>query len=340
MQNKIITGSQTLFLGKKVGARKVKPRIHNIAIKQKHVILNKSVSPKTDKKNLFVAAILFNSIPKETLFEAQKSFSEIFRRDVSDSECTEMLASYEKILRINDFDEFCNTAFKQIKKDYGYENSDIPFFIDYKKKSDTMGLTDMLNYCKVTINFSAITNNEIKEFGKNLKLKVLQTLIHEFQHIKQAEYACRTDMNAYVNALFEESRVNQFCISYLKNKIEDNDSIAKMAKKHNIKEENIKKKLLNDIDKIKTCGYLEVSTFKNFINSEREKAKTAFEILWGKSQKFEQNSCEYKLGKAYIDNRKNYISHKTNVYLYYSQILEREAFKAEDAANAIFEKLI
>lgn len=227
-------------------------------------------------------------INKPSLEKVAKNFSEIFRRDVSKDEAQKMVNNYKELLEIKDTEEFCKKAFEQVKKDYGYENIPIKFQ-NFTTKKNIIGACNTLHQ-RIEANY-----NNNKQF--------LGTLIHEFQHLKQHEYAYRTDKKMYIEALYK--RILKTETNYI-------DETLKLN--------NLPKNTMN-INNIETATK---DTIKNGLNN-----------LFGSKQNFDKNSEYYKQGLKYIDNEANYID-STKGKEYFEQLVEKEAYATGDKFKEIY----
>ena len=225
-------------------------------------------------------------INKPSIEKVAKNFSEIFRREIGTDEAQKMVNNYKELLEIKDKDEFCKKAFEQVKKDYGYENISIKFQ-NFTTKKNIKGACNTLHH-RIEANY-----NNNKQF--------LETLIHEFQHLKQQEYAYRTDKKMHIEAFYK--RLLKTNTNYI-------DELLKLN--------NLPKNTIN-INNIETETK---DTIKNSLND-----------LFGSKQNFDKNSEYYKQGLKYIDNEANYIN---NGKEYFEQLIEKEAFATGDKLKEIY----
>lgn len=139
----------------------------------------------------------------------QKSLSEIFMRDVSSNEVRQMQKKYTELLKINNPEEFTQKAFNEIKKDYGYENSNIKLRINYRGK---ISLPDVIKNPKKRtvwgmhdhINLSTIINLNCKPEDKLSfvnKVFVLNYLFHEIKHLQQSHLCYSYNKEKYFNSI-------------------------------------------------------------------------------------------------------------------------------------------
>lgn len=62
--------------------------------------------------------------------EITQKFNQIYQRDFSKQEISSMINQYKEIFKLDNVDEFSNQVFKQIKKDAGFGDKDIKFFVN------------------------------------------------------------------------------------------------------------------------------------------------------------------------------------------------------------------
>ena len=279
-------------------------------------------------------------INKPSIEKVAKNFSEIFRREIGTDEAQKMVNNYKELLEIKDTEEFCKKAFEQVKKDYGYENLPIKLNLEYLPDkgfktmiSNKVGASWCDTEGTVTLHIPDVKNGA--PLAKYSKSEMIRNLIHEFQHAKQTEYACRTSLPKYIEAIKKNCSIdveNELKrIDYI---LKNEYDLKKYAEKNKLSIQEAKEKLKkmkelfikhkDEISKIKT----------EVINTKYD--ERVLNELFGKYEKFAPNSKEYALGLKYIENASNYISGKIDKKRYYEQILEKEAHQTGKNFDQIY----
>jgi hypothetical protein len=260
-----------------------------------------------------------------------QNFSEIFRRDVSKDEAQKLVNNYKELLNIEDTEEFVKKAFEQVKKDYGYEN--VPIELKINKIKNYLGSGDAgwrSENGELSINLLIDNSGKVCNRNKRGRKCILQTLLHEFQHTKQDEFAYRTSRDDIVKAILNRKTDQSVMINNIKNILSKKSKLEIEAKELNISVEDCKKryeKLLKNLEQ----GKYDFSK----INFD-ENTQIALDDIFKNYKKFAENSEEYKLGLKYIENNNNYIQPGIDRKGYEKQILESEAFGAEDKFEEIY----
>ena len=289
---------------------------------------------------IYGALVTHRAVTKPSLEVLQKDFKEIFRRDVSLDEIPEMLKKYKEILNIKDEKEFCEKAFEQVKKDYGYGSLDLKLALD-----ETTGGILSGGWQASGMDFRIFYKNILKHngdvFDRQTKAGILGTFFHEFQHVKQTEYCVRTDLEKYLQAIKNENTINKEYIAGIKKFLKDDKQLAKLAAEKGMTTEQIIVQLNTELNILKTNGYTAMSEYVAEVNRQVEIIRARLNSLFGQYPKFKPDSQEYKLGEQYTKNYGNYIDAKkdsTNEE-YKAQIIEKEAFNVEKLSKDIPKRL-
>ena len=237
---------------------------------------------------------------RPTFDVVHKNLSEILGQNLSKEETRKLLNNYKNIIKNNKTDEYHNKLFEQVKKDMGYEDLDIELAIEKLKDSS---LKSFKEHCK---NGSAgALHHKItiypKTAGNSLNSSIQRTtfgtMFHEWQHIKQAEIAYRTNPDKLVDAYVEQL------------KTKNSDFIEQLMKENK---------------------YSRVQALKE-INSSLHKQ---LDTLFGKYPKFKAGSDQYQKGLKYIECTRNYTTEGKE---YFEQLSEKEAFEIGDKARKIYD---
>lgn len=272
-------------------------------------------------------------LTKPSIEKVAQNISEIFRRDVSKEEAQKIADRYKEILKESDVDSLCSKLFNQVKKDYGYENINIKLDIDKiteEARKKEAGGGWILNKARVTLRPYCANGQKMTASDKK---QILNTLMHEFQHVKQAEIAYRTNAEKYIQILRKNNELPTG--DKLKKELEEMKAILKddgrlktWARERNQTVEQLK----TDINKA-----LNNKDYSAFINFNEKECRQNLENLFGKYPKLKINSEEYKKGEKYLENEANYISAYDNKTGYLEQILEKEAYGAEKKLKLFYE---
>lgn len=275
--------------------------------------------------------VLHRHLTKPSLEKVAKNFSEIFRRNVPKEEAENIVNRYKNLLEIENTEEFIKKAFEQTKKDYGYEKNPIKLKInkikDYAGSGDA-GWTGESGV--LSINVLVDKNGKVKNINKRGRKCMLQTIMHEFQHVKQDEIAYRTSRDEIVKAILEKKSDQSDYINKIKDILSKKSKIEIEAKKHNITVEECKKRF-EEILKELEAGKYSFDTIKF-----DPKTKIGLDNVFNGYSKFAKGSKEHNLGLKYIENTKNYIKPGTDRKGYEKQILEAEAFETEKKFEEIY----
>ena len=231
-------------------------------------------------------------INKPSLEKVAKNFSEIFRRDVSKDEAQKMANRYKEIFKLKDDKDFRKELFKQIKKDYGLENTCYDLSIKKLKKGENGHFTPF-GECKqvndvdgTSFYFNSKGCVAVDENWAKSRELFFNTIIHELNHAKQFEIAYRTNskdaLNAYIGNIKDE-------LPFI-NKLEQKsyDIIAELKK-----------------------------TMKEFLGTTP-------------ANSLNKGSKDYELGLKYIENQKNYINPSKDPIKYQKQFVEKESFNVQN----------
>lgn len=242
-------------------------------------------------------------------------FSYMFCKKVSIENTVDKMNSYQKLSYITDPKEFCQKAFQQIKKDFGYESIDIPLVF---RESKTCDAGWNLANCVIEI-YTDISSplNGLK------KADIIENLIHEFRHVRQTEMSYRTSPEKFLNAIEEN-----FPRRVVGNLLElPQETLAKIAKSSGISLEDLKKILMD-------CGSREKVDFKissddrNGIIFDKKNAKKNLDRVFGQLKPFRKGSVKYQRGLNYIEGERSYIPYSIDKDRYKSGTLEKDAFKS------------
>lgn len=290
---------------------------------------------------IYGALVTHRAVTRPSLEALQKEFKEIFRRDVSMEEIPEMLKKYQDILKITDEKEFCEKAFEQVKKDYGYGDVENLKVILDESTSGILGGGWHSSGLEFRLFYKNIIKHNSNIFDKQTKSNILGTLFHEFQHVKQTEYCVRTDIDKYLEAIRRDDILNNVYIQGLTDLLKNKDRIAQVAAQKNMTNEQVITRAKKELETLKTQGYQAMPDYVAEVNKQIAEIKTRLNDLFGKYEKFKPDSEEYKLGQKYTENYGKYVEAQrdSDNKEYKEQLLEKEAFKVEGMSKDIPKRL-
>lgn len=277
------------------------------------------------------------ALNKPSLAKVAKNFSEIFRRDISKEEAQKLAEKYKEIFSIKDKDEFCKKIYEQIKKDYGYENANIPLLFENLGGVNNNGLMVQAHWNMFNANI-AINTELLKTYGEKLNKKAQQHItncfLHEFQHVKQAEYAFRTNADKYLDDLCFDIKSPELLLDCLTNYKKDM-SVQLLESSVNFKtKEQVESFIDKAIIKLKDGSYksdnLIVDVIADLKNGRQRPVKSIFDKL----EKFKPDSKEYKQGLSYLKCNETY--NNQNMEIYDNAIIEKEAFATADKIENMY----
>ena len=287
---------------------------------------------------IYGALVTKRAVSRPSLEALKKDFSEIFRREVKIDEIPEMLKKYKELMKIEDPKEYCEKMYKQVKKDYGYENLNLDLALLEETGGQLGGGwhsgqgTFMIFYKNVMKNFDG-------KFNKITKARFLDIFFHEFQHVKQSEYCMRTNPEKYFEAISKEETITNNYINAIRTILSRDDLINQAAKNMNITREEYINLARNDLSVLETKGYKALPAYVREVEQQIVIMKKRFNDLFGGFEKFKPGSKEYEQGEAYIENYGNYIEIGTDLTKYMEQPIEKEAYNVGLLSLKIPERL-
>lgn len=307
--------------------RKQSPFIEDIvtiSAKDKKILANAKFTH--DKASISYENSIFGKRPANMLFlkSMARCFSSIFCKKVSVENTVDKMNAYQKLSYITDPKEFCQKAFEQIKKDFGYNDIDIPLI--FKAPEYSYAGWNLVN-CVMEIYIDLSSHLDGLK-----KADIIEYLIHEFRHVRQAEMSYRTSPEKFLNAIAENfpRRVMGNLLAL------PQETLIKLAKDSN--------KSLEDLIKIlRDYGLREKIDFK--ISSDdgkelifdKESTKINLDRVFGKLNPFRKGSVKYQKGLNYIEGARTYMPGSIDKDRYKNGILEKDAFKTGKKWRSIVE---
>ncbi len=93
--------------------------------------------------------------------------------------------TYQDLLKIRDPNAFIEQAFNQVKKDFGYEDLSIKLHIVDKPVQIQEGVPEGWAY---------VSRDVVSIYRKSNREQILNSLAHEFNHLRQFEYMSRSNL--------------------------------------------------------------------------------------------------------------------------------------------------
>ncbi len=259
--------------------------------------------------------------------ELRQKFSEIFKKDFSEVETDKLVENYKQIFKIDDVDDFSQKMFEQIKKDSGNESKNIEFVIRKCKSgmAEGGGYTPQNRMLYLDIEHK---NNIINHEQKKL---IFESLVHEFQHVRQYEMAYNADSLKFAKAMTKNCDPIE-AIAFLEDALKRKTTLISQLGGEKEVQEIIEKLKLNDPDSINLYCSRTSDEVIEIINNIKKS--------FGPVKQYDKNSENYKKGMKYLENFENYIqpTEKTREQ-YQQQIIEKEAFDAQFIAREILNLL-
>ena len=285
-------------------------------------------------------------LTKPSIEKVAKNFSEIFRRDVSKEEAKILTEKYKEIFKVENCDDFCKNIFEQVKKDFGYENVDIKLKIVKMPAQDLktfMSKHSLGSYSDRTGELTLYPMHSSRgSMCSSDKLRMFKTLVHEFQHARQSEYAYRTNPAKYLEACQAKLDAQaKTCatdvIVSLEDTLKSKYDLTQYMKENVFKTIEEAKKNIEEFIKILKEKETDLNTLSS-IKIHKKEQLDFWNKQFGKFSKFKEGSKEYELGMKYIDGNANYVgpSSKTQEK-YLSQFVEVDARANEPFAEGIFD---
>ena len=125
----------------------------------------------------------------------RKNLSEIFEKNITQTEAEELAKNYKKIYEIKDDNEFVKKLFEQIKNDFGFKNSHIKLNIEDFNSTNAPNWAAMHTDLGHMIRITRVNGKYAK------REELFGSLFHEFKHHKQFETSIATDKLAFEEAL-------------------------------------------------------------------------------------------------------------------------------------------
>ena len=135
----------------------------------------------------------FGDLKKEPQ-KAQKTFQEVFlREDITEKEALEMVNRYESIWKIKDKKEYIEALFKEAKKNYRLDDTEIKLAFDLP-----------CDGAKNANGFYGHSDKVISITTTRSKQKIMSTMHHEFRHALQRRVAESSDIRIKLQALADK----------------------------------------------------------------------------------------------------------------------------------------
>lgn len=150
----------------------------------------------TERDFLMEKFLVRYKVFKDPFIGIQKNLSEIFGRELSDIEMTELCKTYKEIFKEQDNLRFTGKLYYQVMKDFGFNTQKIRFSMDnvHPTKLGSIEKTGERAYFYIGNEAQALNTVENR-------IKFMNVLVHELTHLKQNIIAYGTSSEAYIEAL-------------------------------------------------------------------------------------------------------------------------------------------
>lgn len=243
--------------------------------------------------------------------KAQKTFQEVFLRDdITEKEAFEMVKKYEEIWKIEDKKEYIEALFKEAKKNYRLDDTEIKLAFDLPCE----GAKNAVGFYSHSKKLVSITTDCSKK-------DIMNTMHHEFRHALQHRVTDSSDIRIKLQAL-----VDKYADDFIHENPDFNPETQSKELEKIIKEiwEKAKKEL-------KEKGYPETKEMQERykFNKERLASKyKPFKVPEKYSDWVEKISEQECLNK--------YITPDENRKKYYEQFMEQDARFAGESIAKLF----
>lgn len=219
---------------------------------------------------------VINPIKDNNLSENQKICKSIFLENFSEDESKNIAKKYQKILNINDKNEFIQTAFDELKSDYKLQNIPIRLKIASIKPKSIFKL-DFIAGCMSE--YVGLKTYVIQLSSKKLSKKnLLELLVHEMHHVKQdiLKYQSLESIDEIIAqklAFYQNEKIFQNCSeeARLLAATQSSKDKVRMMDKLGIKMNSLKENPLYEYGrKMYEDRFHFVKTYDNYLHSETE----------------------------------------------------------------------
>ena len=255
--------------------------------------------------------------------ELQKKFGEIFKKDFSETEIDKLVENYKQIFKIDNVDDFSKKLFEQIKRDSGNESKNIEFVVR-KCKS---GMAEGGGYSPHNRTLFLDIEHENNIINPEHKKLIFESLVHEFQHVRQYEMAYNADCSRFANAMTKKRDINEV-IAFLEDALKHKPNfVSKSGGEQAIKEA---------IAGLKNNNSEYIDLYCTVPPEEKIEILKNIKKSFGPAKPYDKNSENYKMGIKYLENQENYVQPtEETAEKYKQQIVEKEAFDAQYIAREI-----
>ena len=276
-------------------------------------------------------------LTKPSIEKVAQNFSEIFRRDISKEEAQKMVKEYKDVFTIKEKDDFIKKIFEQIKKDYGYQDKKLPLKLENLGGKDKNGRIVSAHWNPFFSNI-AINTEVLKDMPQKLtkrnQNKICDDLIHEFQHVKQSEFAYRTNTQRYLNHISNDNKAVRSLLFYLK---KSPDWFIKEFTEHNSlfdNEKEAKEFIKKAIPKLEKNEFSDDETILEICNAIKDAKYRDAEIVFKDFETFKINDLNYKKGLDYLEAQERYTN--ADYEIYSNSLLEKEAYGTADKIKTLY----
>ena len=338
--------------------------------KKKHIVRKILLGTISALVLLYGCGVLKHKLSKPSLEEVQKTFKEIFERDLSNEEINDLISKYKELIKNDNTEDYAKQMIEQLKKDYGIgcveTNVDVKLLKDNKLSTyiDHVELGVASPFGKIDIMPRTNSNTAIKSIQK----EIFSTGFHELKHMKQFADAYRTDPDKFVDAMYKlhidkatfEEAVQEMkkeleitCNDFIKETIAEaekteKEELVQLAKESKTSDKELKEALnefqqnfdeMRDYmeERFRETFYEEVGDIEKRVETEiKNQFRKILDERFGKLEPYKEGTPEYQKGLEYIEAYAKYPDPNTNYDAYRDNLLEKEAWKNGELAEKIY----
>ena len=188
-------------------------------------------------------------------------------------------------------------------------------------------------FSNIAMNTEVLKNMPQKLTKKNQNT-ICDYLIHEFQHVKQSEFAYRTNPKRYLNHISNDKSAGDSLLFYLKNA---QDWFIKEFTEHNHlfnSEKDVKEFIRKAIPKLEKNEFSDDKTILEICREIKKGKHKKAEVVFKDFETFKINDLNYKKGLEYLKAGECYTN--ADYEKYSNSLLEKEAYGTADKIKILY----
>ena len=285
---------------------------------------------------IYGGVVLKRKLSKPSFEEIQRCFKEIFEKDLSKEEVESLIAKYKELCKNDKTEDFAKKLIEQLKIDYGIEKVETTTTVTRLKDGKLKTSLEQTEYGNSNplggINIMPPTHE--KTLIRSYQEDTFETGFHELKHVKQFAEAYKADPDKFVDAIYKQSVTKDL----VDKSVKELKANLKIEAKNLLNNENFKGMSLNEIEDLLEKEALKgYETYENCVAGETKKFyRQMLDARFGKLERYQEGTEEYKKGLEYIDAYAHYPDFNTNYEEYKKNLLEKEAWHVSDLAKNIY----